>query len=130
MTSSDGCFSRQSRYSLKKTAVAIIVLAACWSGSAEPSCRLCWTISRRAAWSFLGMPTSIPMTCTGSFSEKSFMKSKLSRPSISSTISVHTWRIWASRPLTARGVNRRETMPRCRVCSGGSSLMNIPGTLG
>ena len=42
----------------------------------------------QSAWSSVGTPTSMPMTCTGSFSAKSCMKSKWSRPTRSSTISV------------------------------------------
>ena len=69
----------------------------------------------------------MPITCTGSRSAKSRMKSNESRPTSPSTISTQSSRIWASRPATARGVNSRDTMPRCIVCIGGSSKMNRPG---
>ena len=76
----------------------------------------------RSSW---GTPISSLIACSGSSDATSVTKSpvpdSIAPATMRSARSVRTWR----RLPMARGVNPRETMPRIRVCWGGSMLSRM-----
>ncbi len=83
--------------------------------------------SRIASWSASGMPNSMPMVRIGIWAPRCVMKSNPSSPTSGSRVMAQNSRTFGSMAPIFRGVNTRDSRPRCRSCSGGSSKMNVPG---
>ena len=83
--------------------------------------------SRIASWSCSGMPSSMPIVRIGIWAPRSAMKSKPPLPTSGSRLRAQNSRTLGSMAAILRGVNTRDSRPRWRSWSGGSSKMIDPG---
>ena len=120
--SSEGCSSRHSMYSANIAPSKCERSASFAPGALRDACRSCTAI-----WSLSGMPSNMPMTRAATIAAKSWTKSKPSLPTNGSRHRAQNSRTSGSRASIFFGVKTRDSRPRCMVCCGGSSKMNMPG---